>query len=126
MIDINKTYKTRDNQIVQVQVHSTDLGGDFPVLASFRLKGGGWVSSRLTADGRLNRDPKIGSNYDLIEIKPRIKFTRWFNVYQSSTPGGDYYLPVYFKTKDEASRNRSSTCLMTVPVIIEGEEGEGL
>jgi hypothetical protein len=65
MIDITKTYKTRDGR--EVRIYATDGGGVYPVHGAINYYGE-WSMCRWTAEGTTFSDDEHCS-YDLIEVK---------------------------------------------------------
>lgn len=123
MIEIGKNYRTRCGW--QARVHATDMASNFyPVLATILCPDRGWVTVRLTAEGYFgsSADPH---DYDLIEVRPRVKITLWVNLYRDERSKSGYCIAAH-DTKEVAVKSRGDKCLMTIPVTIEGEEGEGL
>lgn len=119
MIDINKNYRTRAGH--EARVLMTD-GGDwnYPVIAAYKNKDGRWWPLHLTADGYHSFNKAIPSDLDLIEVKPRIYFEGWVNVY----PGN--MLDVAYAEKADADRLAGKTRIACVKLVIDCEEGEGL
>lgn len=72
MIDPNKQYRTREGR--EVRIYAVDGGGDFPIHGAIH-SGCGWTSEDWTRDGKLYLTRE--TDYDLIEVKPRIKRTVW-------------------------------------------------
>ena len=61
------------------------------------------------------------SDYDLVEVKPRIQKSYWINVYPSSP-----FALVGWSSHTDAANGRQPGCVATVQVHIDCEEGEGL
>lgn len=120
-IDPSKTYRTRDGR--SVRIFATDGGGDFPILgAVFVERGQAWLPESWTASGRLT------TNYDhhprdLVEVKPRITWERWVNVYGFG-PGQLH--ATHYSARQEALTLKANPPLACVRVIIDCEKGEGL
>ena len=77
MIDINKTYRTRDGR--EVRIYATDGGGRNPIHGSIKDEDG-WIFQVWPKSGRyINEDEDY--RIDLIEVRPRHKRTVWLNVY---------------------------------------------
>jgi hypothetical protein len=112
-IDKNKQYKTRDGQ--EVRIYATDGTGERCVHGSVFLDCG-WVAGVWTADG-FHRPSKTQDAFDLIEIKPRIKFERWALVERD----GNYSLWL-----DKPSTASSVDAFAIKHIVFEVEEGEGL
>ena len=100
MIDINKKYRTRDGR--EVRIYAVDGDEPRPVHGAHKSQTG-WVFSCWEEDGVHLLST---GNYDLIEVKPRIKREVWLNIYE----------------REHAARSR----LACVRVEIDCEEGEGL
>ena len=114
MIDVNKTYRTRDGR--EVRIYATDCGEAEPIHGAIKC-GQQWRYFIWTENGRYLKNQDTLS--DLVEVRPRIKRTVWLNVYADKS--GDY------------SQARSIADCMTGPnriacvkVEIDCEEGEGL
>jgi hypothetical protein len=110
MIDIDKTYRTRDGR--EVRIYAVDGGGMHPVHGSIKTSDG-WRSFTWPSDGRIACDENCG---DLIEVKPRIQRTVWLALY----PLDDVWVVSGDCTAVEKG------CLACVKVEIDCEEGEGL
>ena len=124
-IDINKKYRTRDGR--EVRIYATEGMGLYPVHGSIfishehrdnwsghRFKG--WSLECWLADGQHYQGNK---EFDLIEVKPRIKRTFWVNVYPDGV--------VEHETKEHADKiARKYDRLACVKIEIDCEEGEGL
>lgn len=115
MIDITKTYKTRDGR--EVRIYATDGGGTRPVHGAV-LMGDSWRQERWTINGDWAPEDMAATLYDLIEVKPRIKREVWVNVYDAGCSP--------YATKEMANRCASSTRLACVKITIDCEEGTGL
>jgi hypothetical protein len=114
MIDIKKTYKTRDGR--EVRIYVTDCGGGRPVHGAFWSSDNRWSVHSWRSDGRINGKPNV---LDLIEMKPRIQREVWVNVYDHAC--------VVYKTKERADlRAEPPTRLACVTITIDCEEGDGL
>lgn len=112
-IDINKKYRTRSG--LEVRIYATDGCGKTPVHGAV-LEKGEWKFAAWSIDGKY---PFPCANYDLIEVKPRIKRTVWVNVYADRNSS-------LFKTKEQADKLCQPDRLACVKVEIDCEEGEGL
>jgi hypothetical protein len=119
MISKDKEYRTRDGR--EVRIYSTDTEHGFDGVHGATKAVHGW---ELTAWGRNGMKDLSGlqkSRSDLVEVKPRIKRTVWFNVYpepQGTTVG--------CLSKEAADRFQSPNRIACVKVEIDCEEGEGL
>ena len=110
MIDINKKYRTRDGH--EVRIYALDGDEPRPVHGAHKSQTG-WVFSCWKEDGAHST-----GDYDLVEVKPRIKRTMWVNVFPNATT-------VYFHKKD-ADIYSGSSRLACVKVEIDCEKGDGL
>jgi len=114
MIDINKTYRTRDGR--QVRIYSTDGGGIYPIHGAILDKVlPGWFLATWDINGYSLRGNKEFA--DLIEVQPRIKRTVWLNIYKGEG---------HPTTKEEADRQAAKTRIACIKVEIDCEEGHGL
>ena len=116
MIDVTKEYRTRGG--LAVRVYATDGGGEYPVHGAYCVDGQ-WFFSCWRADGSFTKSET--SDFDLIEIKPRIKREYWINVYSNRVTRKAYG----HKSKEEADLQAGHDRTDCVPVIIDCEEGEG-
>jgi hypothetical protein len=115
MIDITKTYKTRDGR--EVRIYATDCGGGRPVHGAINYDGE-WSMSNWTAEGVSFSDHQHSSD-DLIEVRPRIQREVWVNVYD--------HVCTAHNTKELADlRAETYPRLACVKIIIDCEEREGL
>lgn len=108
MIDINKTYRTRDGR--EVRIYATDGWSASPVHGAIKVEGE-WRFSCWSAGGIHHTDRA----YDLIEVRPRHKRTVWLHVWKNGTVCAteeSYYAP--------AGR------IACIKVELNFEEGEGL
>ncbi len=117
MIDKTKQYKTRDGR--EVRIYATDAGGDFPVHGAIKT-GDEWESNSWKLNG--NWRDHLDEEYDLIEVKPRIKRTYWVNVYPERVREKDYA----HHTRQSADSFCNIGRIACVKVEIDCEEGEGL
>lgn len=110
MISKDKKYQLRDGteyklyEIYDDGVHGAYLGDNKK-----------WYTIAHGLTGRNNRYP---SEFDLIEVKPRIQREVWVNVYKNAT-----YI---YHTKYDADRAGSVGRIACVKLDIDCEEGEGL
>jgi hypothetical protein len=94
MIDITKPYSTRNGRLVRpLCVDGPD--SDYPVIGLVLDNG---LTDTWDINGRYDKR-RDESEYDLIEVKPKIVIERWFNVVQS--PDYGLYIEQY-STKDAA------------------------
>jgi hypothetical protein len=113
MIDINKTYRTRDGR--EVRIYATDGQDEWPIHGA-TLKSFGWSSECWTRDGSsLTNQPHAD---DLIEVRPRHKRTVWLNV-------SDGHCWVY-PSRKKADESPSMLRIACIKVELDFEEGEGL
>ena len=116
MIDINKQYRTRNGR--EVRIYATDEGcGVASVHGAIKTKDGiwhvySWSEDGLSIFGR-ERDE------DLIEIRPRHKWTAWMNIYGPTSFTSHISRE---QAEDEQDENR----IACIKVKLDFEEGEGL
>jgi hypothetical protein len=116
MIEMNRTYKTRDGR--EVRIYAVDGSGEHSVHGStFDLRG--WASKVWRRDGSVTGCGLHDG--DLIEVKPRIKRGVW--IVTSEVPPGTTML---FKSKPDAESLRGWSATSCKPLTIDCEEGEGL
>ena len=118
VISIDKKYRTRDGR--EVRIYSTDTEHGFDGVHGATKENHGW---ELTAWGRNGMKDLSGiqkSRSDLIEVKPRIKRTHWYNVYSNPKDCN------IASTKEDADFYASRGRIACVKVEIDCEEGEGL
>lgn len=71
MIDINKTYRTRDGR--EVRIYALNSGGKYHVHgASKDAIFGIWDLHQWDSNGLFDTESNAETNFDLIEVKPRI------------------------------------------------------
>ena len=116
MIDINKQYRTRDGR--KVRIYATDGMPPTHEVHGAIKNPKGWSPSSWTADGRY-AGRATETDYDLIEVKPRVKMERWVNVYF----GGTTSTYVFKEDADKCANHNRIAC---VKIEIDCEEGEGL
>jgi hypothetical protein len=114
MIDMNKKYRTRDGR--EVRIYATD-GGNFPhwVHGAVNTDGCGWLSVTWCNMGRSS----IGTELDLIEVRPRHKRRVWLNVYGNPNDVTAYNC----KWKADEAVSPRIAC---IKIELDFEEGEGL
>ena len=126
-IDINKQYRTRDGH--EVRIYATDGMGLYPVHGAISVSQEhrdswsghmfkGWSLECWLSNGQHYQANK---DFDLVEIKPRIKRTFWFNIV-SETQGAT----IGCLSKEHADRLQAPNRIACVKVEIDCEEGEGL
>ena len=117
MIDINKTYRTRDGR--EVRIYATNEDCDVAsVHGAIKATDGVWHVYSWSKNGRsiLGREQ---DNKDLIEVRPRHKRTMWVNVYGSP----DDVTAYNYRWKADQSVSPRIAC---IKVELDFEEGEGL
>ena len=116
MIDISKTYRTRDGR--EVRIYATDGGGSHPVHGAIK-DGERWYQGEWSPDGSWYGC--AADDYDLIEVKPRIRREVWLNVYDNDDV-------ISARSSKEAADRAWSVGhrIACVHVVIDCEEGEGL
>lgn len=112
MISKDKQYRTRNGR--EVRIYATDHEGGYSVQGAYKSEAGGWWSHSWIINGK---DP-CDDDFDLIEVKPRIKREFWVNVYPQ-----DYSTA---NTRQLADAYPCNDRLACVKVEIDCEEGEGL
>lgn len=116
MIDINKTYKTRDGK--EVRIYATDGGGRYPVHGALLFENEtGWSITVWTSKGRWSGGSE--HPHDLIEVKPRIKDTFWINAYKG-------WYGSFNDSRKEADENCNERRIACLQINLDFEEGEGL
>jgi len=115
MISKDKQYRTRDGR--EVRIYATGAGGKYPVHGAVKTDENEWSPSSWGGDGQ----QYIGgeSEWDIIEIRPRIKREYWVNVYH-------WRVSSLWETKKEADKVAGDDRIACVKVVIDCEEGEGL
>jgi hypothetical protein len=116
MIRMDKTYRTRDGRLVRI--YALDGGGKQPIHGSVKDEDGSWKPISWCSGGT-QWGERIKNDYDLIEVKPRIKHTVWINVYPDGCGRAQ-------SSKNAADAYFNPTRLACVKVEIDCEEGEGL
>jgi len=116
MVDKDKQYRTKTG--FAVRIYATDGGGTYSVHGAI-LKNGEWGFFRWNKYGVDIYGSHDGDN--LVEVKPRIKRTFWFNIV-SETQGAT----IGCLSKEHADRLQAPNRIACVKVEIDCEEGEGL
>ena len=118
MIDKNKQYTTRNG--LPVRIYETDCGGKYSVHGAV-FEGGVWCNFSWTSEGNLVAGQL--NDFDLIEVKPRIRRTAADGVGSRSV-----YPDVVdaHKTRRQADECASPRRIACVEIEIDFEEGEGL
>jgi hypothetical protein len=117
MIDINKKYRTRCGS--EVRIYATDGSGRKSVHgAYFDTFVKGWISLVWTEHGKVDGYQDL-QPLDLIEVRPRHKWTVWLNIY-----GPESFTSHISReqAEDEHDENR----IACIKVDLDFEEGEGL
>jgi len=115
VISIDKKYRTRDGR--EVRIYAMDGDSREPIHGALRDYSGNWNHSAWFRTGENIYKIK---DADLVEVKPRIKQTYWYNVYSNPK---DCNIAT---TKKEADEKAYYNRLACVKVEIDCEEGEGL
>jgi hypothetical protein len=122
MISKDKTYRTRDGR--EVRIYAIDGGvGKSMVHGATLDEAPGWFPRVWYPDGSHTEN----GDFDLIEVKPRIKRTFWTNIY-----GGKYFDPdkvgqAIFFSKEMADKFVIyADRVACVKIEIDCEKGEGL
>ncbi len=110
MINKDKQYKTRDGR--EVRIYATDGGGIYPVHGAIKGEHE-WVLNKWSDDGKFELH---NHKYDLIEVKPRMKFERWVAI----DSGGNASM------LSERVTNGGPSLFAIKHIVFEVEEGEGL
>jgi len=119
-IEMGKQYRTRGGY--EVRIYAIDCGEVQHVHGAF-YKEKGWASTSWNSDGSWV-DTGI-HDLDLIEVKPRIQFERWCNIYRDNSDC--HYLGSGSKDKETATRiGKDNNTIACVKITIDCEEGEGL
>ena len=112
MISMDKKYRTRDGR--EVRIYAVD--GNMPLCVHGAFKDHGeWRPCSWQQDGV---QFFVKGPFDLIEVKPRIKQTKWVNVYPD--------WQTIYSDKKEADYLATPDRIACVKVEIDCEEGEGL
>lgn len=113
-VSMGKEYQTRDGE--KVRIYCTDGGGKYPVHgAIWNVNTEEWLSFQWTIEGTFGTD----TDFDLVEVKPRIKREFWVNIYKESRT------QFLFKTREEADQAMNDR-VACVKVLIDCKEGDGL
>lgn len=117
MIDKNKKYRTRDGR--EVRIYAADGGKEGNrALGCYMSRDNGWTVGSWSAQGIWNTN-NFASDYDLIEVRPRIKREVWVNVYPNR-------MGVPSANKAYVDAHRGKDAIACVRLTIDCEEGEGL
>jgi hypothetical protein len=118
MIDMNKKYKTRDGR--EVRIYATDGRGTYPAHGAIEITEG-WESTSWTAGGYYVGESMSIHDYDLIEVKPRIKKTFEVRIYK-----GIYTEEFFLGDANLDYHEYHHTLIAKTTIEIDVEEGEGL
>jgi hypothetical protein len=113
MIDIKKTYRTRDGR--EVRIYSTDTEGAKKTVHGAIKEKDGWYMLAWSKNGIVSN---VDRNLDLIEVRPRHKRTVWVNVYRDDL---DAYI-----SREQAEDEQDTDRIACIKVDLDFEEGEGL
>jgi hypothetical protein len=117
MIDINKTYRTRDGR--EVRIYATDGRGEFQIHGAIKTDIG-WSCSEWKLNGQSYAN-RSGPN-DLIEVRQRHKRTVWLNIHPRTAK--------IYGSKELADIEAQSFSykdrIACIKVELDFEEGEGL
>jgi hypothetical protein len=116
-IDKSRTYATKSGH--EVRIYSTDGRGTYPVHGAIKVKDG-WADETWTIEGWYE-GPGIQNLFNLVEVKPRIKLTRWVNI--NSYDMLDHFL---YSSKEDADKYAHDNRVACVKIEIDCESGEGL
>ena len=116
MIDINKKYRTRDGR--EVRIYATDGGRSKNMIHGATLEqDAGWCIAFWDRNGEWDKSG-YNSDYELIEVKPRIKETVYLNIYNGYTS---------ISHSEKVAEDRADCGIRArVKVDIDVEEGHGL
>lgn len=113
-IEMGKEYKTREGG--SVRLLCTDGPSSNPVIAIIDEM----VVMCYSSDGKIPG----ASHLDLVEVRKKFRREVWVNVYPEDKLGGN--VSAYNSKKTADSMAAGNPRIACIPVIIEGEEGEGL
>ena len=116
MIDINKTYRTRDGR--EVRIYATDGGEGTLVHGAIKTTDGKWDVRSWDCVGRRMMCEEHAQ--DLIEVRPRHKKAVWLNVY------GTGIIPEACSSKERADAAAGCNRIACIKVELDFAEGEGL
>ena len=122
MITMDKKYKTRSGRPVRLLCVDGCIP-NFPVVGFVGVNLILWMHDGKYANFYNISSPKIKNvtDWDLVEVKPRVKRTYYINIYD------DYATIHDWRTKaNKSAIDRYSPRLACVEVQIDCEEGEGL
>ena len=113
MIDINKTYRTRDGH--EVRIYATDGVEGEEVHGSVK-RSYGWRAETWPTNGFHSVD----SSLDIVEVRPRHKRTVWMNMYSEGFISSEH------EDKEAADRSAFAGRIACIKVELDFEEGAGL
>jgi len=118
VIDISKQYRTRGGR--EVRIYATDGGFEkCMVHGAMKNKMGYWeMTSWYTKHGGFYDNPDRHP-HDLIEVRPRHKWTVWMNIY-----GPESFTSHI--SREQAEDEQDADRLACIKVDLDFEEGEGL
>lgn len=119
-ISMDKQYRTRDGR--EVRIYAVDGGEAEPVHGAI-LDG---IKNWITYAWNLNGKAVINSvtDFDLIEVKPRIHREYWMNIYDGAESTALWNSKQRADAQAENNDHRRIAC---VKIVIDyAEEGEGL
>jgi hypothetical protein len=117
-ICINKKYRTRDGK--EVTIYRTDANGEYSVHGCVAGSDGVEALESWTSEGRYY-DLYEADDNDLVEVRPRIKFQIWLNIYENN-------VAMSFATLEAADQAASQVFgrLACIPVTVDCKKGEGI
>lgn len=116
MIDITKTYRTRDGR--EVRIYAVDGGGEYYIHGAHHNYDDIWISACWTVNGFFHTGDRKDPS-DLIEVREKHTRTVWINIYQHYSQGN-------FLAKDLADEYAESGRIACIQIELTYEEGEGL
>ena len=119
-VTMGKQYETVDGR--KVRIYCTDGGEDdnLPVHGAVYIDGG-WVAETWTANGKWSGWADVASQYDLREVRPRIRQTMHLNVYEECFNNGAAY-----STRISADDHVEDVRLACIAIDLDIPEGYGL
>lgn len=122
MIEMGKTYRTRDNR--EVRIYAVDGNTGRPIHGAVRYsnKSCAWDMRTWTDDGRYIELSSSEHQFDLIEVKPKITRTYWLGHYSAGAP------LVSADSREAVKRgfDTRARIAITGPHTVEFTKGEGL
>ena len=114
MIDINKTYRTRDGR--EVRIYATDADGAKKSVHGAVKEKDGWYMLAWSKNGVVSN---IDRNLDLIEVRPRHKWAVWLNIYGRTSFTSHI-------SREQAEVEHDTDRIACIKGEVDFEEGEGL